>query len=133
MLTCLTLPLLGLGVLFFSWIGKRTTGISIDTHPVRTDLGFFMTCYGIALLMALLPFGESGRWINYTASVILVGLYLLYLRRVLMKEGPIGDDLEPLILSRGLAQNNDTPHTALILTQVALGFGLIIGGAPFFV
>jgi cation:H+ antiporter len=133
MLTCLTLPLLGLGVLFFSWMGKRKTGISLDTQLVRTDLGFFMTCYGIALLMALLPFGESGRWINYTASAILAGLYLLYLRRVLMKEGPIGDDLEPLILSRGLARKNDDPHTALILTQVVLGFGLIIGGAHFFV
>ncbi|MEK6684254.1 MAG: sodium:calcium antiporter [Nitrospirota bacterium] len=133
MLTCLTLPLLGLGVLFFSWMGKRTTGIPLDTHLVRTDLGFFMTCYGIAFLIALLPFGESGRWINYTASVILIGLYLLYLRRVLMKEGPIGEDLGPLILSRGLGRNTDTPHTALILTQVALGFGLIIGGAHFFV
>jgi cation:H+ antiporter len=133
MLTCLTLPLLGMGVLFFSWMGKRTTGIPLDTHLVRTDLGFFLTCYGIALLVGLLPIPESERWIHYTASVILVGLYLLYLRRVLIKEGPMGEDLEPLILSRGLARNTDNPPTALILIQVVLGFGLIIGGAHFFV
>jgi cation:H+ antiporter len=65
--------------------------------------------------------------------VILIGLYLLYLRRVLMKEGTLGEDLEPLILSRGLARINDNPHTALILIQVTLGFVLIIGGAHLFV
>jgi cation:H+ antiporter len=133
MLTCLTLPLLGLGVLFFSWMGKRTTAIPLNASMVRMDLGFFLICYGIALLIALLPIPESERWIHYTASVILIGLYLLYLWRILTKGGPVGEDLEPLILSRGLARNPDNPHTALILIQTALGFGLIIGGAHFFV
>ncbi len=133
MLTCLTLPLLGLGVLFFSWMGKRTTVIHLNAPHVRTDLGFFLACYGIALLMAFLPIGESSRWVHYAAAVILIVLYLLYLRRVLNKEGTVGEDLEPLILSRGLTRNHDNPHTALILAQVALGFGLIIGGAHLFV
>ncbi|MBI3994548.1 MAG: sodium:calcium antiporter [Nitrospirae bacterium] len=133
MLTCLTLPLLGLGVLFFSRMGKRSAEISLNAPWVRMDLGFFLTCYGIALLMALLPAGESVRWAHFTAAPVLIGLYVFYLRRVLMKEGAVGDDLEPLILSRGPARINNNPHTALILTQTALGFGLIIGGAHFFV
>jgi cation:H+ antiporter len=133
MLTCLALPLLGLGILFFTWLGKRPAGISLNAPVVRTDLGFFLTSYGIALLMALLPVGESGRWIHYAAAGVLVGLYLFYLRRVLIKEGTVGEDLGPLILSRTLSRNRDHPHTALILTQTALGFGLIIFGAYLFV
>lgn len=133
MLTCLALPLLGLGILFFSRLGRRTTEIRLNTPLVRMDLGVFLTSYGIAFLMALLPIGESGRWIHYSAAVILIGLYLLYLRRLLGKEGAVDEELEPLILSRGLARNDDNPHTALILTQSSLGFGLVIGGAYLFV
>ena len=83
--------------------------------------------------MALLPLGESGRWIHYAGAATLVVLYLFYLRRLLAKEGSTAEDLEPLILSRGLIRNRDHPPTVLILTQVALGFGLVISGAYFFV
>jgi len=133
MLTCLALPLLGLGVLLFSSMGKRTTAIPLNVSSVRIDLGFFLTGYGIALLMGLIPVGESGRWIHYAAAATLVVLYLYYLRRLLIKEGSIGEDLEPLILSRGLTRNREHPPTVLILTQVALGFGLVVSGAYFFV
>jgi cation:H+ antiporter len=133
MLTCLILPMLGAVVLLLSSLGKRTRRISISAAPVRTDLGFFLTCYGLALSMALLPIEPSQRWIRYTVAAILIGLYVLYLRRLLSKEGAVGEDLEPLIFSRGLARSNDEPHTALILLQTALGFGLVIGGAYLFV
>jgi cation:H+ antiporter len=133
MLTCLALPLLGLGILFFSRMGKRTTEIRLNTPMVRMDLGVFIASYGIALLMALLPVRESGQWIHHAAAGILIGLYLLYLWRLLGREGAVGEDLEPLILSRGLTRNHDNPHTALIMTQVVLGFGLVIGGAYLFV
>lgn len=133
MLTCLTLPLLGAGVLFLSSMGKRTSRISINAALVRTDLGFFLTCYGLALLTALLPIDPSQRWIRYAVASILIGLYFLYVRRLLGKKGAVGEDLIPLILSRGLVRTNGEPHTALILLQTALGFGLIIGGAHLFV
>ncbi|MBI3610292.1 MAG: sodium:calcium antiporter [Nitrospirae bacterium] len=133
MLTGLALPLLGLGVLFFSSIGRRTTEISLNAPLVKMDLGFFLTSYGMALLMAWLPVGESGRWIHYAAAAILIGLYLFYLRRLLVKEGTVGEDLEPLILSRGRTRTRDHPPMALILTQTALGFGLVVSGAYLFV
>jgi len=133
MLTCLALPLLGLGILFLSRLGKRSAEIRLSTPHLRMDLGFFLASYGIALLMALLPFGDSGRWIHEGAAAVLIGLYFYYLWRLLGKEGAVGEDPGPLILSRGLIRPHAPPRTALILTQVALGFGLVIGGAYLFV
>lgn len=133
MLTCLTLPLLGCGILFFSRLGTRTAGILMKTGLVRTDLGFFMICYGIALLMALLPIGDSAPWLRFAAAGLLIGIYLFYLRRLLAKGGAVGDDLEPLILSRGWIREPEKPPTLLIFGQAALGFGLVLYGASIFV
>jgi len=133
MLTSLVFPILGFAVLFLSSMGKRKTALLLNAPLVRIDLGFFLTGYGIALLMALLPLEESERWIHYAAAATLVGLYIYYLSRLLVKHGRVSEDLEPLIFSRGLTRNRDNPPTVLILSQAALGFGLVLGGAHFFV
>lgn len=129
MLSCLTLPLLGLGVLFFSSLGKRTTQIILNTPLVRMDLGFFLMAYATGIGAGLLPTSGFGQWPHYAAALVLIGLYLYYFQKLLAKEGTVGEDLEPLILAR----NHENPHTALILLQVAVGLGLIIGGAHLFV
>ncbi|HEY4485691.1 MAG TPA: sodium:calcium antiporter [Nitrospiria bacterium] len=133
MLTCLTLPLLGMGIGLLSWLGKRSPAIKVNSLLVRMDLGFFLCAYGIALAMALLAsrglVGADTRWVFFVAAGLLIGLYLHYLKKLLMKEGVIGEDLNPLIFAR----KRDNPHTRVILLQVAVGFVMIIAGAHLFV
>lgn len=128
MLACLTMPLLGLGVLFFAYLGKRDR--EMDLHPplIRMDLGFFLGCYSFALVLGLLPIQILGQGSRTIAALLLMGLYAVYLRRLSGLGETVGENIPPLILSR-----NNTPSTALILVQAALGLGFIIGGAHVFV
>jgi len=103
-------------------------------HPDgRIALGLGHSFGGIALLMALLPIGDSAPWLRFAAAGLLIGIYLFYLRRLLAKGGAVGDDLEPLILSRGWIREPEKPPTLLIFGQAALGFGLVLYGASIFV
>ena len=83
MLSCLTIPLLGLGLLIFASLGKRTKGFQLNYDIVATDLEFFLASYALALLIAILPSSWIFRW---GTALLLLFLYIVYLKRMLSLE-----------------------------------------------
>lgn len=126
MLSTLTLPLLGLGVLTFAAMGRRDPVLSLDYRLVRTDLEFFLGGYMISILLGHFVFPRWGH-IAYAAGLFV--LYAAYLWITLRREGESGEDLGPLIFARRSAD----PPLLVIGLQIAVSLGIIIGGAELFV
>jgi len=126
MLSCLTIPLLGMGLLTFASFGKRSKGFHLNHDIVATDLEFFLTSYALALLIAVLPSSPALRW---GTALFLLFLYVIYLKRMFSREASGETHVEPLYFARRSA----TPSYTRIGTQILAGLACIIGGAHLFV
>ena len=125
MLGTLVLPLLAGFLLLLGRMRKRAGQFELDYPAVRHDLGFFLAAYGLALLASVVP----ARALHYATAVGLVLMYAWYVK-IHMTSGKVSVlELDPLYFSRRAGR----PATALIVTQVLGGLGLLIGGAHLFV
>src|SRR5207249_2479582 len=125
MLGTLVLPLLAGFLLFLERMGKRSGDFELDYHAVRHDLSFFLVAYGLALLVAVNPLAP----VRYVAAVWLLAAYVWFVK-VHLASGEVSQvELDPLYFWRRAGR----PATALIVTQVLVGLGLLIGGAHLFV
>ncbi|HXN07165.1 MAG TPA: sodium:calcium antiporter [Nitrospiria bacterium] len=125
MLSTLTLPLAGLGVLFFSLSGKRTKHLHLNFKDIETDLKFFLISFSLAVAAA----GVNNRLTHFVIGISLFVIYARYLKMVFGR--PPGEhlSLDPLLLEKFFRD----PGLTAILSQIFLGLGLIIGGAWFFI
>lgn len=126
MLSCLTIPLLGIGLLTFASIGKRPKGFHLNYDIVATDLEFFLAAYALAFLLAVFPAPSFLRW---SAAIVLLFLYWVYLKRMFARETSGEAHVEPLYFARRSAR----PHDIAIGAQILVGLGCIVGGAHLFV
>jgi len=125
MLGTLVLPLLAGFLLLLGRMRKRADQFELDYPAVRHDLGFFLAAYGLALLVSVVP----ARALHYATAVGLLLMYAWYVK-IRMTSGKVSElELDPLYFSRRAGR----PATALIVTQVLGGLGLLIGGAHLFV
>jgi cation:H+ antiporter len=125
MLGTLVLPALAGFLLLLGWMGKRGGQFELDYRAVRLDLAFFLPAYGVAFLVAVMPVAA----LRYAAAAALLLVYARYVK-VHWTSGEVSAlELSPLYFSRRAGR----PATALIVTQVGLGLGLLIGGAHMFV
>ncbi len=125
MLGTLVLPLLAGFLLFLGRMRKRTDHFELDYHAVRLDLVFFLPAYGAAFLVALMPAPA----LRYGAAVGLLLMYGWYVK-IHMTSGEVSEmELAPLYFSRRAGR----PATGLVVSQVLVGLGLLIGGAHLFV
>lgn len=127
MLSTLVLPLLALLLLLYTWAGKRTARFHLNYSEVVTDLGFFLVGYIIALGCIYSPY----RLVHLIAAVVLVGLYIYYMRLKLSapQEDGDGSQPEPLIF----AKSKSTPPRLMIGLQTLTGLAGLILGAHLFV
>ena len=126
MLSCLTIPLLGLGLLTFAAMGKRTRDFHLNYDIVATDLEFFLASYSLTLLVALLPLSAAFRW---GTALLLLFMYGVYLKRMFSREASGEVHVEPLYFAR----RSSRPSYRIIGLQILAGLGCIIGGAHLFV
>jgi len=125
MLGTLVLPLLAGFLLLLGRMRRRANQFELDYPAVRHDLGFFLAAYGLALLASVVP----ARTLHYAAAVGLLLMYAWYVK-IHVTSGAVSElELKPLYFSRRAGR----PATALIVTQVLGGLGLLIGGAHLFV
>lgn len=129
MLSCLTVPLLGVTILLLAAAGRRSPRVEINPALSRIDLGFFLIAYVIAITIAIIPAGEFGVWLRVLAASVLVVLYFVYLKKLLSIQPEGEHAVDPLIFSR----TNSKPGLGIIGTQVIAGLGTIILGAHLFV
>lgn len=126
MLSTLTLPLLGAGLLLFAAMGRRAWTFKLDAGAVAIDLRFFLMGYVAAIGAAFTP----SRTVHWLVAVGLVALYIIYLRTLMRHdvEGH-GEVLAPLYCAR----RSEHPPIPLIVGQIAAGLAVIIWGAHLFV
>ena len=122
----------GLGILSFA--SRRETGreMTLDPSVIRRDLGFFFVVYLFAIGASFLPWDVA----KQAVAAILLGLYGLYLYRTFSSGGAQvaegGAELGLLQFQRAIG-GSGTPPTALIVFQLLVALGMIIGGALIFV
>jgi len=126
MLSTLTLPLLGAGLLVFAAAGRRAWTFKLDAEAVIIDLRFFLIAYAAAIGAAF----TTSRTFHVAVALGLIVLYLVYLR-TLMGHDVVGhgEGLAPLYLAR----RSGNPPLLVTGIQVAAGLIVIIGGAHLFV
>ena len=126
MLSTLTLPLLGAGLLTFAVLGRRPGTFKLDAAAVSIDLRFFLVGYSAAVVSAMI----ESRVAHVVVAIGLLALYAVYLKTMAGHQGEgHGEELGPLYFARRHAD----PALTWIAAQVLAGLAVIIGGAHLFV
>jgi cation:H+ antiporter len=150
MLSTLAMFVTGVAVVIVARRGRRTTEMRVNTRVLGRDVGFFVVCYGVAIGTAFLP-AELG-WLKWIAAVMLVVLYIVYVRLHFRDEAEESDPegLGQLHLTRLPTLNSPRmleidvfegphslmgpePRTGIVMGQVILALAMIIVGAQVFV
>ncbi|MFB6074378.1 MAG: sodium:calcium antiporter [Haloarculaceae archaeon] len=143
MLATIAMFIVGSSVLYFR--ERRSYGAEFHFNHVSTrrDLTFFLVGYSLAFLAALVP----SRAIEVAIAIVLVVLYLVYLRRSLRSGELIENEgLEDLYLGSLIERGGNSvsgdgperdhgsnPGTAVVAIQTAVALLCIIAGADLFV
>lgn len=126
MLSTLTLPLLGAGLLTFAFLGRRPKTFKLDAGAVAIDLRFFLMGYAAAIGASLV----DSKALHVVVAIGLIALYLVYLKVIMSHDGAAhGEALAPLYLAR----RNPNPSSVVSAVQVLAGLAVIIWGAHLFV
>jgi cation:H+ antiporter len=109
---------------------RRDQGRHLRAHAetLERDLTFFVVFFALALAVGWgMPAG-----LRYPAAVGFLVAYAFYVRATLRRGGELQSEesLRPLIIDPA---NRDEPSTGLIVVQVLVGLGAMVGGAHLFV
>lgn len=128
LLATLAMGLVGLSVYLFR--GRRQQGqvVTAARSSTERDLLVFVAFFGIALALGHIPV----RWLHIAAAVGFVVGYGIYVWRTIAgaRGAGGGEELHELFFD---PTKHDPPRNIQIVAQVAVGLGLIIGGAHLFV
>lgn len=149
----------GFAIFVFAARGRRTLQMRVNALILERDLRFFLIVYAFAVGSSFAP----SHGMKLGVAALLVGLYVYYVWRTLNEEGTMGEEeLAPLRFAAILEQvggaRNGSPSLAraraavhasaaeddslpavldpslgLVLLQIAVSLGLIVGGAKVFV
>lgn len=126
MLSTLTLPLLGAGLLAFAALGRRPWTFKLDAAAVSIDLRFFLIAYTLGVGSTMI----DSKAVHVVVAIGLIALYVIYLKVIVGHAGEShGEALAPLYIAR----RNPEPAIGLIAIQVLGGLGVIVWGAHLFV
>lgn len=127
----------GVAVLLAYRAGRRGPKLTLLKGHVERDLRFFMIAYSLALLTGVLGMQEELdlRGVNYVVAVVLILIYITYVRRTLRDEHYIEESSCPVLYMTRLTKipNVGGGGLAMILFQVVAALLGIIIGAKFFV
>ena len=128
LLATVAMALVGVSALIYR--DRRPQGLSCSVHfpTLERDLGFFMACFFVALLLGL----GAPRPLQIAGAAVLVVAYLLYVAWTFRHSGPVEreEELSPLILD---TTRGDPPGMATVVLQLVVALGAIVGGAHIFV
>jgi cation:H+ antiporter len=120
MLSTLALPILAGLLVLCAKMGKRKSAFVLDYQEVRIDLIFFLIAYGLALTCVFASIPTT----RYGVAILLIVLYLAYMKLKFSSEQQGSSVLAPLILAR----RSTVPSSAMIGRQVAIGLIGLVGG-----
>lgn len=127
MLSTLTMCVCGTAVWIFSKTGRREPELNINRTILDRDLTFFVVAYSIGLLATLLT-GQPV--LRQAIGVLLLLIYLFYLKLTFAHEGEAGEHPEELHFDRLLKTGQGL---FIVIAQVIAGLAGILWGANQFV
>ena len=128
LLATLAMALVGLAAVMYR--ARRPQGLALDVHAptLQRDLGFFMGCFVVALLLGL----GAPAPLQVAGAIALVCAYGAYVAWTLRHSGEVEstEELKPLILD---TTRSDPPTMTTVVVQLLVALGAIVGGAHIFV
>jgi cation:H+ antiporter len=131
MLATVAMLVTGIAVFGYARSGRRVdTRLRVNSRIISRDIRFFLVAFAISVIMSFL--------VNETARVIvaigLVGFYVFYVYRHATDtsehaEEEDVEELSPLHFSR----KSEDPPLWIVISQVIVGIGIIVGSAYLFV
>jgi len=121
------LTTLGCAIMALSLLGFRRQGrgpaLALSHRGFHRDMSFFLVAYAFTVLVGCIPNMTLHRF----GPFVLVGLYIMFLIRTLRDKSFAIDEsvLKPLYMQMKQVE----PSIALVIVQLLIALGLIIGGA----
>lgn len=132
LLATVAMALVGLAAI--SYVRRRPTGRHLDVHveTLDRDLAFFMAFFGLALLIGVIDVPNG---VEIAAGIFCFIAYIGYVVMTIRNGGDAAPDHEmnPLIMDRRADRTASDPPNGLIVLQLLIGLGAMIGGAHLFV
>jgi cation:H+ antiporter len=85
-LATLAMFITGIAVISYARRGSRTTDMSVNVGVMSQDVIYFLVGYSLAIGAAFLP--EDWHWADYIVVLVLVVIYVLYVRAHFRDEAP---------------------------------------------
>lgn len=130
LLATIAMGLVGVSALVYR--NRREQGTNLKAHAptLERDLRFFLIFFALGIALGAAPIGNA---VQIPLAVLFVLAYGTYVRRTLREGGDVQDveEIGPLILDR--TPHRDDPKMNLIVLQLVIGLGAIVGGAHLFV
>lgn len=128
LLATIAMVLVGVSALIYRNRRPQKLACSVHLPTLKRDLGFFMGCLFVALVLGL----GAPRPLQIAGAAVLVVAYLLYVAWTFRHSGPVESEhaLSPLILD---TTRGDPPGMSTVVLQLFVALGAIVGGAHIFV
>jgi len=129
-----TIAMALVGVSALAYVKRRPQGHHLDVHveTLDRDLAFFMIFFGLALVIGLF---DTPRWLEIVAGVVFLGAYAWYVRETIKNGGDSAEahEMDPLMMDRRHERHDNPPPNFIMITQLLVGLGAMVGGAHLFV
>jgi cation:H+ antiporter len=132
LLGTVAMALVGLAALGYRQRRPQGEHLKVHVETIDRDLLFFMVFFGIALLIGVF---DTPLWFEIIAGVLFLTAYGWYVRETLRNGGNVAEDhqMEPLIMDRRAVRSEADPPNGVIIVQILVGLGAMVGGAQLFV
>lgn len=129
-----TIAMALVGVSALAYVKRRPQGKHLDVHveTLDRDLMFFMIFFGLALVIGLF---ETPKGIEIAAGAVFLLAYAWYVRETIKNGGDASEahEMDPLVMDRRSERHDSPPPNFIMITQLVLGLGAMVGGAHMFV
>lgn len=127
MLATLAMFVTGMAAVLFKYKGSYRSHMLVDKEVMSRDLRFFLIVYCIAIAAAFVKWHP----VKLVVALGLFAAYFVFVYQTIRHGEKLGEDsdLNPLYFSRRAL----SPHTLMIVAQLVVALGLIVGGAKLFV
>lgn len=122
-----TLAMLLVGVSTHAFAGRREQSKRLEVHPPTTARDLLIA--SIFLLAALILGLVGTQTVRIVAAVVFVLAYVAYAWRTVAHGGESGETPDHLYFDR----RRPAPRNPLVVAQIVVGIGAIVGGAHLFV
>lgn len=129
-----TIAMALVGVSALAYVKRRPQGHRLDVHveTLDRDLIFFMIFFGLALVIGLF---DTPRVVEYVAGGVFLLAYAWYVRETIKNGGDASEahEMDPLVMDRRSERKDSPPPNFIMITQLLVGLGAMVGGAHLFV